>query len=449
MSEVDSTAGQTPHLRKALGPITLMLYGTGSMLGAGIYALVGKASASLGNAVWLAFLVAMVAALLTGLSYACIGSRYPRAAGAAYAAHRAYRKAWLTYIVGLAVVASGLASMAGGSRAIGDELVKIGLNVSPALMAGVYLVLLSLIVYRGIRESMAMNILCTAVEVLGLLFVIAVGIRFWGSVDYFQGPPATGTEGGFEPITFAIVMSGAVLTFFSFIGFEDILNVAEETKNPRRDVPIGLIGAMIIATVIYMAVAITAVSVGLPNDQLVKEGLRGVVGKAAPWFPPNLFSYITIFAVANTALLNYVMGSRIVYGMAAGGLLPAPLAKVHPKRQTPHVAVFALLVIVLVIMSSGKLSELAAATVLLLLSVFTVVNAGLVVLKLRPDEPKGGFEVPMFVPALGAIVCATLATYRVLFPPADAPNAVYIAGGLIVFIVILYVILRPKAVMTD
>lgn len=425
-----------------------MLYGTGSMLGAGVYALVGKASATLGNAVWMAFVIAMVAALLTGLSYACIGSRYPRAAGAAYAAHRAYRKPWLTYVVGLAIVASGLSSMAGGSRAIGDELVKIGVPLPPAVLAAIYLALLSLVVYRGIRESMAMNIVCTAVEVLGLLFVIAVGARYWGSVNYLQGAP-TPDGNSFSPITLSILMSGAVLTFFSFIGFEDILNVAEETKNPRRDVPIGLIGAMLIATGIYLAVAITAVSVGLPHAELVRSGLRGVVGKAAPWFPPDLFSYITIFAVANTALLNFVMGSRIVYGMASGGLLPAPLARVHPKRQTPHVAVFALLAIVLILMSIGHLTELAAATVLLLLSVFSVVNAGLVILKLRPGEPRGGFEVPIIVPALGTIVCATLVVFRVVNPPADAPNAVWIAGGLIVFVVLLYLILRPKNVMTD
>lgn len=443
-----SPAATPPEFRRSLGPISLMLYGTGSMLGAGIYALIGRASGLMGNAVWMAFLIAMVAALLTGLSYACLGSRYPRAAGAAYATHRAYRLSWLTYLVGLAVVASGLTSMATGARAIGAELGKMGLGLPAELTASIYLCLLSLIVFRGIRESMAMNVVCTAVEVGGLLLVIAVGVRFWGSVNYLQGPPASDGS-GFATLTAAMLMSGAVLTFFSFIGFEDMLNVAEETRNPRRDIPIGVIGAMTIATLVYLSVAITAVSVGLPHAELVEKGLRGVVGKAAPWFPQNLFSVITIFAVANTALLNYVMGSRLIYGLARQGLLPGILGSVHAARRTPHVATFSLLGIILVLMLVGHLSALAASTSLLLLSVFTVVNVGLVILKFRPSEPRGGFEVPFLVPLCGAIVCASLAGYQIVRPPDGQHGATWIAGGLVVGILMLYAILRPKAVMAD
>jgi amino acid transporter len=436
-----------------------MLYGTGSMLGAGIYALVGTAAGELGNAVWLAFVVAMIAAALTGMSYACLGSRYPRAAGAAYATHRAYRKNMLTYIVGLAVVASGMTSMATGARAIGAELSKMGLAIpkslgetlstaSPEIIGTLYLIVLSAIVFRGIRESMALNAFCTIVEVAGLLLVIAIGIRFWGSVNYLQGPPMEDGS-GFKSVAFPMILSGAVLTFFSFIGFEDVLNVAEETKNPRRDIPIGLLGAMLIATVIYLAVAITAVSVGLPHADLVKGGLRAVVGKAAPWFPPNVFSVITIFAIANTALLNYVMGTRLLYGMADNGLLPPALGKVHPTRQTPHVATFFLLMMVVALLLVGHIGELASSTTLLLLTVFTVVNGALVILKFRPSEPKGGFEVPVIVPMLGVLVCGTLVVFRVVHPPAGSENAVWIAGGLIAWIAVLYLILRPKAVVED
>ena len=440
-----SLGGSTTELKRTIGPITLIFFGVGSMLGAGIYALVGTAAGQLGNAVWLGFAVAMVAALLTGLSYASIGSRYPRAGGAAYATQRAFGINMLSYVVGLSVVASGLTSMAAGSRAIGAELVKMGSPLQPGLMAIIYLCLLSLIVFRGIRESMWMNIVCTTIEFLGLMFVIVVGFKFWGSVNLLQGPPLASGD-GFEALTVSIVMSGAVLTFFSFIGFEDILNVSEETKNPETTIPIGLIGAMLIASVVYMAVAITAVSVGLPNDQLVNQGLRGVVAKAAPWFSPNLFSVITIFAVANTALLNYVMGSRLVYGMARQSLLPKVLGKVHAKRQTPHVAVFVLLVLVIALMLTGKLAELGAVTVLLLLSVFTVVNIALLVVKHRPGEPRGRFEVPSFVPILGALTCTSLLFFRVVYPPASAPNAAYIALAILVIASILYLVIRPRSV---
>lgn len=458
-STLDYPSSDPPHLRKALGPITLMLYGTGSMLGAGIYALVGTAAGELGNAVWLAFVVAMIAAALTGMSYACLGSRYPRAAGAAYATHRAYRRDMLTYIVGLAVVASGMTSMATGARAIGAELGKVGLampaafgsvvtSYTPEILGIVYLGLLSLIVFRGIRESMALNVVCTIIEVSGLLLVIAIGIRFWGNVNYLQGPPLEDGS-GFKSVAFPMILSGAVLTFFSFIGFEDVLNVAEETKNPKRDIPIGLLGAMTIATCVYLAVAITAVSVGLPHAELVKGGLRAVVAKAAPWFPPNVFSVITIFAIANTALLNYVMGSRLLYGMAEQGLLPKALGRVHPTRQTPYVATFFLLALVVALMLIGHVGELASSTTLLLLTVFTVVNIGLVILKFKPNEPRGGFEVPVVVPMLGAVVCATLVVFRVVHPPAGSENAIWIAGGLIAAIAVLYLILRPKSVMLE
>ena len=245
-------------LRKSLGSWQIGLYGLGSMLGAGIYALVGKAADSLGNAIWLAFLAAMVVALLTGLSYACVGSRYQKAGGASYVTQRALGKPWLSYVVGLCVMMSGLTSMATGAQAMAETIAKgLGMDLPVKLVAIGIVLLVGLVIFRGIRESMWVNITCTVVEAVGLLFIIAVGMRFWGSVDYFETP--TRSTGGSSAIPIMLILQGAVLMFFSFIGFEDILNVSEEVKNPRRDVPMGLIGAMVVATLIYMAVAITAV----------------------------------------------------------------------------------------------------------------------------------------------------------------------------------------------
>jgi APA family basic amino acid/polyamine antiporter len=449
---VDSSS---PALARAIGPFTLIVYGVGSMLGAGIYGLVGEAAARMGTAIWLAFLCAMGAALLTGLSYANLGSRYPRAAGAAYAAHRAYRRPLLTYIVGLAIVASGLTSMATGSRVIGEQITLALWDLNPKTswwpisIAATYLLLLSLLVFRGIKESMWFNIVCTAIEAAGLLFVIAIGLKYWGSVDYLQGPIAP--DGSISPLTIALVLQGGVLTFFSFIGFEDILNVSEECKAPTTTIPIGLVGAMLVSTAIYMAVAITAVSV-LPPAELATKNLRGVVAVAAPWFPAWLFTVITCFAVANTALLNYVMASRLIYGMSRHGLMPAPLGKVHARRRTPHVAIFTLLGVILALMFSGQVGRLADATVLLLLSVFTIVNVALVILKFRTNEPRGRFEVPFIIPLLGAAVCATLLVTRVAARGKDGHfdfAAPLTAGVLVGIIVMLYVVLRPREVLID
>jgi len=449
---LSSQTDSQPTLQQTIGGWQVMFYGLGSMLGAGIYALIGRAADSLGNAVWLAFLTAMIAAMLTGLSYACVGSRYAKAGGAAYATQKGLRKPLLSYVVGLAVMMSGLTSMATGSQAIAEQLEKaFGFALDIKLVAIGIVFLVGCVIYRGLRESMWLNILCTVVEASGLLFIIAVGVRYWGSVNYLETAGDTVAGGPGSGITLALVMQGAVLTFYSFIGFEDILNVSEEVKNPRRNVPFGLIGAMILATLIYMAVAITAVSV-VPWRELAasKTPLMDVAHKAAPWLGgiDRLYLGITIFAIGNTALLNYIMGSRLLYGMSRQGLLPAILGRVHPKRHTPHIAVFVLFGIVAVLILSGGVKQLAESTVLLLLSVFTIVNIALLVLKRRPDEPRGGFEPPMIVPLLGALTCASLIYARIhsAITSADATQktAPLIAGGIVLISVVLYAALKPK-----
>ena len=448
-----SSPDGSPKLAQTIGPWQILFYGLGSMLGAGVYALIGKAAGSLGNAVWLAFIAAMVAALLTGLSYASLGSRYPKAGGAAYITDRAMRKGWLSYAVGISVMMSGLTSMATGLQAIAETLVlKLGIALPVKLMAILLAVFIAAVIYRGIRESMWANLFCTIVEVGGLVFIIAVGVKFWGSVDYLEVPPqAQGS--GIAGISFIVILQGAVLTFFSFIGFEDILNVSEEVKEPRRSIPFGLVGAMIGATVIYMAVAITAVSV-VPWQELAKSPapLMEVAYRAAPWFKglDRVFLFITIFSIGNTALLNYLMGSRLLYGMSHQGLMPKLLGRVHAVRRTPHIAVLVLLGIVTVLILAGGVKQLAEATVLLLLSVFVIVNASLVILKLRKGEEKGGFEIPLFVPALGAVVCLVLIVTRIHGAVTGTDQAAHVAplvaGGIIATSLVMYAVLRPKEI---
>ncbi|NKE44646.1 amino acid permease [Roseomonas frigidaquae] len=426
-----------PTLARAIGPFQLFAYTLGGMLGAGIYGLVGRAAGNLGNAVWLGFLVAMVAALLTGLSYASLGSRYPQAGGAANITQRAFARPLLTWVVGLAVMASGLTSVATQSRVVAENLLRLaGLEGVPAIALSLgFLLLVCGIVLRGIRESMWVNILCTAVEAAGLLLVIAVGIPYWGGVDLWETPSPDG-------IGISFLMTGAILTFFAFIGFEDTINVAEEARDPRRTLPIGIVTAMLAATVLYIAVAITAVSV-VPWRELAEAPgpLAEVMARAAPWVPGWGYVAITIFAVANTALLNYVTASRLLYGMARQGLLPKTLARVHAKRRTPHMAILALLPVLVALVLAGNIGELASATVLLLLAVFTVVNVALLVLQRRKGEAKGGFEVPWPVPAAGALVCAVLLVNRLVSTDWRAPA---LAAGLIVLILLGYALLRPR-----
>jgi amino acid transporter len=433
-------AAEEPGLRRSIGPFQLFAYTLGGMLGAGIYGLVGRAAGQLGAAVWLGFIVAMVAALLTGLSYASLGSRYPRAGGAAYVTHRTFRRPLLTWMVGLAVMMSGLTSVATQSRVVVENLLRLVEvpGVPPALLSVGFLMLIAGVVFRGIKESMWMNIVCTVVEAGGLLLVIAVGAAYWGSADLFETPTAEG-------ITAQLLLQGAILTFFSFIGFEDTLNVAEECHDPQRTVPLGIISAMLVATVLYIAVAITAVSVVPWRELAAAPGpLAEVMNRAAPWMPGWFYVAITVFAVANTALLNYVTASRLTYGMARQGLLPSALGRVHHGTRTPYVAIAALFVVVVALMLSGDITQLASATVLLLLAVFSLVNIALLVLKRRPGEPHGGFEVPAFVPALGAFVCLALLVNRVATGDWRAPA---LAGAVLVAIAALFMVVRPRDVL--
>lgn len=225
-----------------------------------------------------------------------------------------------------------------------------------------------------------------------------------------------------------------------------MLNVAEEVKQPERTIPVALIGAMLVASVIYIAVSITAVSV-VPWAELAAAPppLRLVIERAAPWFPAVAFTLVTIAAVANTALVNYVMGSRLLYGMARQDLLPAALGRVHGQRRTPHVAVGVLLAIVVALQFAGDIEQLAGATVLLLLFVFALVNGALIVLTLREGKIAGCFNAPIVVPALGAAICLVMIAGRV---GQDDWRGPAIAGGLIAMILLLYALTRPRVQLT-
>lgn len=435
------------ELKKSLGLVSLTIYGVGNMLGAGIYGLIGKAAGEMGNAVWMAFVTSLVAAGLTGLSYASLGSRYPRAAGAAYVTHRAFTWPMLAYVVGLAVMASGLTSMATTAQVFAGYFLELAqwadhTGVRVAIITTLIVVLAG-VNFWGLRESAWLNAVCTIIEASGLLLIIAVGLRFWGSVDYTDATSLSNPTG---ELSGTLLLTGAVLTFYAFIGFEDLLNVSEEVKNPRRTFPLALVLAMVLATLIYMGVCVTAVSV-VPHDQLAQSPapLAQVMSVAAPWFSPRLFSLVALFAVLNTALLNYIMGSRLAYGMARQGLLPAFLGRLHASRRTPHTAILILAGIVLVLALSGNVKDLGKATSLLLLASFAVVNASLLVLQRRPGEPRGGFEVPWLVPAGGILVClAMIGNEIVVAVRGGSTRPLIIAGIIVIGIFVLYGLMRPR-----
>lgn len=425
----------TPTLNRHIGLFALVVYGVGDILGAGIYALIGKAAGEMGNGIWMAFLASMAAAGLTGLSYASLGSRYPRAGGASFFTHHAFKSNFLAYVIGLAALSSGVTSMAAGSRAFAGYFTTLVSAVPVDLVVVAFCLVIASVVIRGIRESMWMNMLCTGIELGGLLLVIVVGAKFIGSVDYTSTVSVANPAGD---LSFSLILSGAVLTFYSFVGFEDIINVSEEVKNPESNMPKGILMAVLIASLIYVTISLVAVSV-IPAAELAASSapLVDVVKRAAPWFPPIVFAFIAMFAVANTALLNFIMGSRLIYGMANQGLMPKVLAKVS-RQRTPYISSLAVLAFMLVLALTGNIASLARATSVLLLICFMAVNLALVVLKYRKGEPKGRFEIPSIVPVLGAVVCALMLSYAKI-------EEFKVAGVILIAIVILYFVIRPSS----
>jgi APA family basic amino acid/polyamine antiporter len=412
------------------------MYGIGDILGSGIYGLIGKAAGQLGNFVWLGFLVSFFVALMTGICYAALGSRYPRAAGSSFVIWKAFGSPFLAFITGLATLASGLTSMAAAARVFAGYFTGVFTSVSEGIAILIFCLLLTEIVLKGIRESMWANSAMTFIEVSGLLAIIVAGLPYLGSVN-LADMASLPTGVSLSP---SLVLSGAVLTFYSFIGFEDLINVSEEVQNPERNLPIGLLLSLLISSGIYMLVAMVAVSV-IPAAELAqsKQPLVDVIARAWPWFPTKLFSFIALFAVSNTALLNFIMGSRLVYGLGNLGLLPQFVSKVHERTKTPYVSILLVGGVFMTLAYAGDVASLARATSLFILLIFMAMCASLFHFqRWEKGEVSSGWRVPQFIPVLGVFGTAIMMFHS---HAADLK----IAGTLLALIVILFLIKRPTS----
>jgi amino acid transporter len=396
-----------------MGPWLLLLFIIGDVLGTGIYVLTGQVAKHVGGAVWLPFLAAFVIALLTAFSYLELVTKYPRAAGAALYTHRAFRMHFLTFLVAFAVMCSGITSASTASRAFAANLSNaFGLSLGGVGITAVgvaFMAMVASVNLRGVSESVKANVVLTCIELSGLLIIIFIG--FWaigmGQGDVSRiGQFKTSSDGNL----IWPVIAATTLAFFAMVGFEDSVNMAEETKDPSRIFPKVLLLGLSICGAVYVLVSISAITLVSP-DQLGQgeTPLLKVVAAGAPNFPIQVFGLITMFAVANTALINMLMASRLVYGMSREHVLPAVLGSVHARWRTPHVAIgFTTLLAFGLITFVGEVPALGGTTALLLLCVFTVVN--IAVLVLRSDRVgHEHFSAPTIVPVLGAVSCAFLA----------------------------------------
>ncbi|WP_341205088.1 APC family permease [uncultured Sulfitobacter sp.] len=402
--------GEKTELKRVMGPGLLLLFVVGDVLGTGIYALTGEVAAKVGGIVWLPFLVAFVLATVTACSYLELVTKYPKAAGAALYTQKAFGVHFLTFLVAFAVMSSGITSASTASQAFAENFGKsFGLGDGAFLITAIsigFMVLLGLINLRGVGESVKANVVLTCIELTGLLIIIMIGAAalMGGQGDFGRAFDfsSAGEQGLFWP-----VIAATTLAFFAMVGFEDSVNMAEEAKNPSRIFPKVLLGGLLITGVIYLLVSITAIA--LVDAKALGEGatpLLKVVEAGAPWFPLSVFGIITMCAVANSALINMLMASRLLYGMAQEKVLPSILGKVLPKRRTPHTAiVFTTGLAIALITFVGAVPDLGGTTALLLLAVFTLVN--IAVLVLRSDTvDHDHFTSPLGLPYIGAISCA-------------------------------------------
>nr|WP_244409045.1 APC family permease [Stackebrandtia nassauensis] len=419
MTDVPAEDIPPTELKRAIGPKLLLLFIVGDILGTGIYALTGQVANKVGGALWIPFAVAFIAAFLTAFSYLELVGKYPRAAGAALYTQKAFGIHFLTFMVAFTVMSSGMTSAGSAARAMAADFFPQvftwlpGTDSSIIILAATMLVIFGVVNLRGVSESVWANVIFTLIELTGLAIIIVVSIAaVMAGGDNIDAGRLLEINTGDSSAFFAVV-AGTSLAFFAMVGFEDSVNMAEETTNPRI-FPKAMLTGMGIAAVIYISVAVLSSWVA-PTDVLIGDdeanpgagALLRVLEIGAPDFPLWVFGLISIFAVSNSALINMLMASRLVYGMSREKVIPKVFGRVAPTRRTPWVAIIFTSAIAIGLTSYANVGDLGGTTALLLLAVFTIVNIAVLVLRRKPVEHKH-FKAPTIVPIIGALISAFL-----------------------------------------
>jgi APA family basic amino acid/polyamine antiporter len=376
------------------------MYGVGLILGAGIYALIGNATGLAGNSVWVSFILAAVASVFAGLSYAELSSMYPKAAAEYSYIKNAFKNNFVAFLVGWLTLF--VAIISASTIALGFGGYFASLFGAPILISAIMvLAALSFVNFIGINESSSMNVIFTIIEAAGLALVIWVGFALFGNVqiNYFDAP--NGLKGIFSAFT---------LVFFAYIGFENIANVAEEVRNPKKILPRAIILSISITAIIYILVSISAIRV-LDWHELGSSiaPLSDVIKKALGSQAQIILSLIALFATTNTVLIMLVSGSRILYGIARDKSLPSVFGIIHQGRKTPWPAVIVIGVLAVAFTFAGNISTIANISVFTIIMVFIVVNFSLIWLRMKEPQIERPFRVPLNVknfpilPVLGII----------------------------------------------
>lgn len=406
MNEANEEVG----LKKQLGTMQILLYGVGTMLGAGIYVLVGKVAGYSGTLAPLSFLLAGILAGLTAYSYSLLAPRFPKSGGEIIYVKKAFHSKRLASLVGWGVIFTGFISAAAILKGFVGYL-DVFIEIPDVMVIIVSMALLCLLAVWGIAESLNVIGLITLIEVGGLLFVIMVAGMDLGkftaqfSQMFLEAP-------GYDIYA---VFQGAFLAFYAFVGFEDLANVAEEAKNPQKSMPVAIMGSLFIALFLYVAVAVVAV-VALPLNELsaTDSPMAEIVANKGRHYA-YIVSLISLVAVLNGVLAQLIMGSRVLYGMAGQNNAPRLFHQVHKKFRTPLLATLAIAMGIVVLAIFVPIVELANTTSYVVISVFTMVNLSQTKLALNDYGKKKCWGKRKFLlPLLAALLCLVFLVYKIL-----------------------------------
>ncbi|RJQ09336.1 MAG: amino acid permease [Dehalococcoidia bacterium] len=368
MASPTATSPGQPGLRRTLGLWPVTISGVGIVLGAGIYVLVGEASADAGSATWVAFLAAAVLAAVTGFTFAELAGMFPEAGASAAYAEEAFgsRTGFITGWLDVTVNVVGAGAVALGFGGYAEDL--FGWDQRAVAIASI--TVCGVIVYAGIRETAGLAMLFAVIEGGGLLIVIAVGLPDLPPSPFFDVPH--GMKG---------ILAATALVFFAYEGFEEMVSLSEETTDPTSTIPRAVLLAVGITSVFYLTVAMVATAV-VPWQELSVSAapLALVVRTAANDRLADALSVIALFATFNTVLLLLATGARITYGMAHRRLLPRVLGAVS-GRSTPWVATLVLTIVAAAFVLSGNIAFVAQVTTFAVFGQFLAVNAAVIALR--------------------------------------------------------------------
>jgi len=447
---ISPTSEDDGGLKRSITGRLLFFYVLGDVLGSGIYVLIGAVAGEVGSAFWVAFLVGVSIATITGTAYAELVTRYPQAAGAALFVNKAFGNRALTFLVTVSMLSASFAasgSLATGFASYFDTIWEL----PPAILVSLlFIVVLTIVNYIGITESAVANMAMTFVEVAGLVIVVIIGLTYVGQGEADFGRLTDFSTQGNE--IFAVV-AGVALAFFAMTGFENAANVAEEVVDAKRDFPRALVGGMVAAGVIYVVVAMAASLVVdvkdlAASDAALIEVVEAGVLPISVAFMTTLFAVIAMVAISNTTLVSVVTQSRILYGMAREDVVPGVFARVHARRRSPWVAlVFAGLVVGALLLVGFVLNEagagidvverLATVTVVFTLFIYALVIVSAFVLRREPSDADA-YRAPTGLLGVGLLGNAVLLVYVVV----DDPASLAWVGGLLALGLVLYLVER-------